>query len=48
MGDYRKLDGVKRFTVKFLNLWMPESFAVIYIKFKERGQNLIISSKRCK
>ena len=28
----------KRFTVKFINLGMPEIFAVIYLKFKQRGQ----------
>ena len=27
-------------TVKFLNLGTPEIFAVIYLKFKQRGQNL--------
>ena len=25
-------------TVKFLNLRMPEIFAVVYLKFKQRGQ----------
>ena len=25
-------------TVKFLNFWKPENFAVIYLKFKKRGQ----------
>ena len=24
--------------IKFLNFWMPEIFAVIYLKFKQRGQ----------
>ena len=28
------------YTVKFLNFWTPENFAVIYLKFKQRGQNL--------
>ena len=28
------------FTVKFLNFGMPEIFAVIYPKFKHRGENL--------
>ena len=27
-------------TVKFLNFGMPENFAVIYLKFKQRGQTL--------
>ena len=27
-------------TVKFLNFGMPEIFAVIYLKFKQRGQTL--------
>ena len=27
-------------TVKFLNFGMPEIFAVIYLKYKQRGQNL--------
>ena len=27
-------------TVKFLNFWTPENFAVIYLKFKQRGQTL--------
>ena len=27
-------------TVKFLNFRTPENFAVIYLKFKQRGQNL--------
>ena len=27
-------------TVKFLNFQTPENFAVIYLKFKQRGQNL--------
>ena len=25
-------------TVKFLNFWMPENFAVIYLSFKKRDQ----------
>ena len=29
-----------RITVKFLNFRMPENFAVIYVKFKQRGQTL--------
>ena len=28
----------ERDTVKFLNFQMPENFAVIYLKFKKRGQ----------
>ena len=28
----------RNFTVKFLNLGMPEMFPVIYLKFKQRGQ----------
>ena len=35
-------------TVKFLNFRMPENFAEIYLKFKERGIPLGVSSKRCK
>ena len=27
-------------TVKFLTFWTPENFAVIYLKFKERGKTL--------
>ena len=27
-------------TVKFLDFWMPENFAVIYLKFKQRSQIL--------
>ena len=27
-------------TVKFLNFWTPENFAVIYLKFKQRGKTL--------
>ena len=27
-------------TVKLQNFWTPEKFAVIYKKFKQRGQNL--------
>ena len=27
-------------TVKFLNFRTPENFAVIYLKFKQRGQTL--------
>ena len=27
-------------TVKFLNIGTPEIFAVIYLKFKQRGQTL--------
>ena len=27
-------------TAKFLNFRMPENFAVIYLKFKQRGQSL--------
>ena len=30
--------GSGEFTVKFLNFLMPEHFAVIYLKFKQRGQ----------
>ena len=28
------------YTVKFLSFGTPENFAVIYLKFKQRGQNL--------
>ena len=36
-------------TIKFLNFGMPEIFAVIYLKFKQRGQTLKgILSKWCK
>ena len=31
--------------VKFLNFRTPENFAVIYLKLKQRGQTLGISSK---
>ena len=31
---------VKKITVKFLNFGTPEIFAVIYLKFKQRGQTL--------
>ena len=34
-----KLNGFA-FTVKFLNFGMPEILAVIYLKFKQRGQTL--------
>ena len=27
-------------TVKFLNFWTPENFAVIILKFKQSGQTL--------
>ena len=27
-------------TLKFLNFWTPEIFAVNYIKFEQKGQNL--------
>ena len=30
----------KKNTVKFLNFQAPENFAVIYLKFKQRGQTL--------
>ena len=29
---------LQKHTVKFLNFWMPENFAIIYLKFKKRGQ----------
>ena len=29
---------LNRHTVKFLNFWMPENFAVIYLIFKKRDQ----------
>ena len=32
-------------TVNFLNFWMPENFAVIYLKFKKRGRTSGISQK---
>ena len=35
-------------TVKFLNFWMPENFAVIYLKFKKTGQTFGFFVKRCK
>ena len=35
-------------TVKFLNFQTPENFAVIYLKFKQRGQTSMIFLKRCK
>ena len=38
---YKELwNRVSRFTVKFLNFGTPEIFAVIYLKFKQRGQTL--------
>ena len=37
-----------QYTVKFLNFRTRENFAVIYLKFKKRGQTLGISSKICK
>ena len=41
-------DGMK-VTVKFLNFGTPEIFAVIYLKFKQRGKTLKgILSKWCK
>ena len=39
--DYRawdKFDVVS--TVKFLNFRMPENFALMYLKFKQRGQTI--------
>ena len=42
-------DGTCVNTVKFLNFGTPEIFAVIYLKFKQRGQTLKgILSKWCK
>ena len=38
-ADHHLLSG-KECTVKFLNFGMPEIFAVIYLKFKQRGSNL--------
>ena len=29
-----------KYTVKFLNFGTPEIFAIIYLKFKQTGQNL--------
>ena len=29
----------KHHTIKFLNFWTPENFALINLKFKQRGQN---------
>ena len=34
-------------TVKFLNFQTPENFAVIYLKFKQRGKNLLIFWLKC-
>ena len=36
------------FYIKFLNVWMPENFAVIYmnLKFKQRGQTLRYSTQK--
>ena len=31
---------VVKLTVKFLNFLMPEKFAAIYLKFKQKGQTL--------
>ena len=36
------------YTVKFLNFRMPENFAVIYLKFKQRGQTLGYFVKKTK
>ena len=33
-------------TVKLLNFWTPENFAVINLKFKQRGQTLGYSAKK--
>ena len=33
-------------TVKFLNFWMPENFAVINLKFKQRSLTLECSIKK--
>ena len=33
-------------TVKFLNFRMPENFAVIYLKFKKRGQTFEYFAKK--
>ena len=38
--DYLTLKVKNQHTVKFLNFRMPKNFAVIYLKFKERGQTL--------
>ena len=50
-----EIDGVKIYgspwlvyTVKFLNFGMPEIFAVIYLKFKQRPNLKGILSKWCK
>ena len=32
-------------TVKFKNFWRPENFAVIYLKFKRRGQSFKVFCK---
>ena len=29
-------------TIKFLNFWTPENFAVVNRKFKQRGQTLVL------
>ena len=31
-------------SVQFLNFWMPENFAVIYLKFIHRGKPIDISA----
>ena len=36
----------RRDTVKFLNFRTPENFAVIYLKFKQRGQTLVCFIKK--
>ena len=36
----------RKCTVKFLNFRTPESFAVIYLKFKQRGQTLGYFAKK--
>ena len=42
-----RLARVWEFTVKFLNFGMPEILAVIYLKFKQRGQTLRVFCQNC-
>ena len=35
------------YTVKFLNFGMPEIFAEIYLKFKQKGQILRVFCQNC-
>ena len=47
-GHVRERCVHSKYTVKFLNFGMPEVFAVIYLKFKQRPNLKGILSKWCK